>query len=203
MSESRIKQAIRFYEQCGHFGPFSIKGGDGEGDGDGATGSGDGAGTGKETDDLAGLKTALANEREARKAADKTAKDLQKRLTDIENSGKSESEKLAARLEALEKDNQAKGKAIQERDARDAVKDAAKKAGAPDPDLIFRVLKSDLEYDDDGSVSNLKPLIDDLKQTTPHLFKAPASKVDGGSGNSGNAKEAGMNAWIRREAGVT
>jgi hypothetical protein len=153
-------------------------------------------------EDVAGLKSALDKERDARKAAEKNATALQKRIEAIESSGKSESEKLAARLEALEADNAAKAKAISERDARDAVKDAAKKAGAPDTDLIFRVLKSDLEYDSDGSVLNTKALIDDLKTTTPHLFKPPTGKADGGSGNGTPAAKGGMNSWIRQAAGV-
>jgi hypothetical protein len=153
-------------------------------------------------EDVAGLKSALQAERDARKQAEKSSNDLAKQLKAIQDSGKSESEKLAARLEALEKDNAAKSKSIAERDARDEVKDAAKKAGAPDPDLIFRVLKSDLEYDTDGSVLNTKALIDDLKTTTPHLFKPTTGKADGGSGTGTKAATGGMNQWIRQAAGV-
>lgn len=156
---------------------------------------------GKGADDVTGLKSALQAERDARKAADKTAKDLARELETIKNSGKSESEKLAARLEALEKDNQAKGAAIRERDAKDATRDAAKKAGAPDGDLIYRVLKGDIEYDDDGKPTNLKDLIADLKQTTPHLFKPATTRVDGGAGNGSKPGKDDMNAWIRQQAG--
>jgi hypothetical protein len=156
---------------------------------------------GKGADDLTGLKTALQAERDARKAADKTAKDLARELESIKNSGKSESEKLAARLEALEKDNQLKGAAIRERDAKDATRDAAKKAGAPDGDLIYRVIKSDLEYDDDGKPTNLKDLIADLKQTTPHLFKPESKRIDGGSGNGSKPGKDDMNSMIRIAAG--
>ena len=156
---------------------------------------------GKGADDVTGLKSALQAERDARKAADKTTKDLARELETIKNSGKSESEKLAARLEALEKDNQAKGAAIRERDAKDATRDAAKKAGAPDGDLIYRVLKSDIEYDDDGKPTNLKALIDDLKQTTPHLFKPATTRVDGGAGNGSKPGKDDMNSMIRAAAG--
>lgn len=156
---------------------------------------------GKGADDVTGLKSALQAERDARKAADKTAKDLARELETIKNSGKSESEKLAARLEALEKDNQAKGAAIRERDAKDATRDAAKKAGAPDGDLIYRVLKGDIEYDDDGKPTNLKDLIADLKQTTPHLFKPATTRVDGGAGNGSKPGKDDMNSMIRAAAG--
>ena len=155
----------------------------------------------KGVEDVTGLKTALQSERDARKNAEKTARDLQIRLTAIENSGKSESDKLTARLEALEKDNATKGLAIRERDAKDAARAAAKTAGAPDGDLVYRVIRSDLEFDDDGKPSNLKALIDDLKQTTPHLFKAASTRVDGGAGTGSNPGKSDMNAMIRQAAG--
>lgn len=157
---------------------------------------------GKQADDLTGLKTALQAERDAHKAEAKRAKDLEKRLADLENSGKSESEKLAARLEALEKDNQSKAAAIRERDARDAVRDAAKKAGAGDPDIVYRFLRADLEYDDDGSVTNLAAVIKDAKEIAPQLFKPITGKGDGGAGNGTQPKNNDMNATIRRMAGV-
>ncbi len=194
-----LKQLIAFYEANGRM-PFPIQGGDGtEGgeEGKGSEGGKENAGT----EDVAGLKSALEKERDARRTADKTAKDLAKELETIRNSGKSESEKLAARLEVLEKDNQAKGAAIRERDAKDATRDAAKKAGAPDGDLIYRVLKGDIEYDDDGKPTNLKDLIADLKQTTPHLFKPATTRVDGGAGNGSKPGKDDMNTAIRLAAG--
>ena len=157
---------------------------------------------GKGTDDVVGLKSALQSEREARKASDKAARDLQTRLTAIENSGKSEAEKLTARLEQLERDNKAKGDAIRERDAKDAARTAAKTAGAPDGDLIYRVIKSDIEFDDDGKPTNLKTLIDDLKQLSPNLFKVEAKRINGGDGNGQKPKVSeSMNSFIRASAG--
>jgi len=163
----------------------------------------DDAGKGDQsTDDVAGLKSALQAERDARKTADKTAKDLARELETIRNSGKSEADKLAARLEALEKDNASKSAAIRERDAKDATRDAAKKAGAPDADLIYRVIKGDIEYADDGTPSNLKTLIDDLKQLSPNLFKAESKRIDGGAGNGSKPKVSeSMNSFIRSAAG--
>lgn len=162
----------------------------------------DDAGKDQSTDDVAGLKSALQAERDARKAADKTAKDLARELETIRNSGKSEAEKLAARLEALEKDNATKSAAIRERDAKDATRDAAKKAGAPDGDLIYRVIRADIEYADDGTPSNLKTLIDDLKQLSPNLFKAESKRIDGGAGNGSKPKVSeSMNSFIRAAAG--
>lgn len=174
-------------------------------------GEGGGNGEGGDDDPLKGLdeKTQAAIKARvdsaaaaARKDSEKRARDLERDLEAIKNSGKSESEKLAARLEALEKDNKAKGDAIRERDAKDAARTAAKTAGAPDGDLIYRVIKSDIEFDDDGKPTNLKTLIDDLKQLSPNLFKVEAKRINGGDGNGQKPKVSeSMNSFIRASAG--
>lgn len=148
-----------------------------------------------ETEDVAGLKSALEKEREARRGAERTAKALEGRLKTIEDSGKSEAEKTKQRLDELERANADKDKAIRERDAKDASRDAARKAGSPDPDLVYRVIRTDLEYDADGKATNVKTLIDDLKATSPHLFRAPGGKADAGAGKSGQPTE--TKDWIR------
>lgn len=159
----------------------------------------------QQQDDVSGLKSALEKEREARKTAEKASKDLEKRLAAIENSGKSESEKIAARLKELEDANAAKDKAIRERDARDAVRAAARSAGAPADaiDAVYRMVKGDLEYGDDGTVTNLADLLKDAKTIAPQLFRA--ASANGGAGNrqkaeglTGNQR---INAGIRQIAG--
>jgi len=157
-------------------------------------------------DDLTGLKSALDKEREARKTAERAAKDLEKRLAAIENSGKSESEKIAARLAELEQANAAKDQAIRERDARDAIRAAARKAGAsPDAvDAVYRMVRGDIAYDDDGAPKNVDDLLKDAKQIAPQLFRA-SPKADGGAGNGskpgGQSFNQQMNAAIRQKAG--
>lgn len=157
-----------------------------------------------ESESLDGLKGALAKEREARKAAEKQSKDLERRLAAIENSGKSESEKLAARLKELEDANAEKERAIRERDARDAIRQAARKAGAaPDAvDAVYRMLKGDIEYDDDGQPANVDALLKDAKQIAPQLFRASNGRADGGAGNRQTKPNETMNDLLRRAAGV-
>lgn len=156
-------------------------------------------------EDVAGLKSALQAERDARKAAEKSAKDLKTRLESIESSGKTESEKIAARLKALEDDNAAKSQAIRERDARDAVRSEARKLGASDAslDAIYRMVKGDVAFDDDGKPNNLKDILDDAKQIAPQLFRATNRPGDGGHGNRTTKPAEGMNELIRRAAGVS
>lgn len=152
-------------------------------------------------EDVAGLKSALQAERDARKTLDKQSKDLQAQLDKLTNAGKSETEKLAAERDKLAKDFESLNAKVRERDARDSVRDAAKKAGAPDPDIVYRFLRSDLEYGDDGEVTNLSAAIADAKQVAPQLFKPVIGKGDAGNGQAAKPGNTSMNDWIRQEAG--
>jgi uncharacterized coiled-coil DUF342 family protein len=142
-------------------------------------------------DDLDGLKSALEKEREARKQADKDLKALRREIDGLKNGSKSETEKLAA----LEQERDEISRKLRERDARDTVLDAARKAGASDPTVVYRYLKSDLDIDDDGEVKNLKTLIDDAKTTAPQLFRAATGKADAAAGKDG--KPPTSKDWIR------
>lgn len=152
-------------------------------------------------EDIAKLKEALRKERDAHGETSKKYTAIEKQLADIQNSGKSEAEKLAARLKALEDDNAAKSAAIRERDARDAIRDAATKAGASNADVIYRAVKGDVEYAADGTATNVDTLVKDLKELAPQLFRAATGKADAGAGNGGRPKNFDMNAQIRAMAG--
>lgn len=77
---------------------------------------------------------------------------------------------------------------IQERDNRDAVKSEAKKLGVNNPDLLYKAVKSDLEFDDKGNISNLAQILESAKTDFPQLFTSdaptPKGSADGGAGNS-------------------
>lgn len=154
-------------------------------------------------EDVARLTEALRKERDARSGAEKQAKDLASKLASIESSGKSESEKLAARLEALEKDNAVKSRAIQERDAKDAAIALAGGSKNDSAGVVWMAIKSDVEYDDAGQPTNLRTLIDTMKRDAPQLFRPVTGKGDGGAGNTSKPDSStNMNNWIRQTAGV-
>lgn len=152
-------------------------------------------------DDAAGLKSALDREREARRTAERERKELEKRLAALEGAGKTDAEKLAA----LEQRLQEREQAIRERDARDAVRQAARAAGAAGDavDAIYRMVRADVEYDEDGNVRNLDTLLKDAKAIAPQLFRV--GRADGGSGNGskpgGDTPNQVINRRIREAAG--
>lgn len=91
---------------------------------------------------------------------------------------------------------------LRERDARDAVKDAAETAGARSAARVYKIVKDDLEFDAKGSISNLKEVLASAKKDFPELFAPFKSSADGGAGqNSQNQTGGSMNGFIRRATG--
>lgn len=80
--------------------------------------------------------------------------------------------------------------ALRERDARDAVKDAAVKAGVKNPDLFYKAVKSDLEFDDAGNVKNLKDVLESSRTEMPELYAgaAAAKPTPEGGADAGEGK---------------
>jgi hypothetical protein len=83
---------------------------------------------------------------------------------------------------------------IRERDAKDAVAEAARKAGATDASPIWKLVKGDLEFDDDGKVTNLDAALKDAKTLAPQLFRPANGKADAGAGASSKATKTD---WMR------
>jgi hypothetical protein len=128
------------------------------------------------------------------------------------NKGKQAAADEAATRKAKE-DNDFKTlleKAEQERDAAlltarttaaraDAI-DAASSAGAVKPGVVWKLIKDDIEFDDDGKATNVADLIKATKSDSPELFgevKKETRKGDGG--NRGNATSGNdMNDAIRK-----
>jgi len=79
------------------------------------------------------------------------------------------------------------------------------KAGSSKPDLVYRLVKENLEFDSEYEVTNVAALLAEAKKDAPELFKAPTGKGDGGSRDEGGRKKTGngMNSWIRQQAGVS
>jgi hypothetical protein len=175
-------------------------------DGDNAAGSGNG--DGKPDDDAndagaSGLRSALDKERDARKAAERARKAAEKRISELEGAGKSELTRVSEERDALKttaEDYRTRYRTVA---ARESIRAEAIKLGA-DPtkvDRIVRMVKADLEYDDDGDdPTNLSKLLTDLKKSDEDLFKAPTGKGDAGAGNRTRPKE-DNNAWLRRATG--
>lgn len=147
-----------------------------------------------------GGKVALQREREAREAAEKTARDLTKRLKAYEDKDKSESEKATERIAQLEQDLANERTARQSMALQIAALASARKLGFRDPDLARRLLTaSEIEFDDDGQPKNVDRLLGDIAKQYPALV---STTTDYGGGPRGTPPVADdMNARIRRQAG--
>lgn len=149
----------------------------------------------------AALRSALQKERDARKDAERTLKDAQKRLNDLEGKDKTAVERLTKERDDALKDLEDRAAKYRNVLAEQAVRDAAAEAGARNVKAVYRYIKDDLDVDDDGTVTNLDKVIKDAKKEAPELFGAGAGKADGGRGGGGEAPTS-MNDLIRRRAGV-
>lgn len=89
----------------------------------------------------------------------------------------SELERANNRIKELEAQNRL-------RDARDAVTDALSEAGARSPELIWKALQGDLEFDDKGGLKNLDTLVNNFKSSYPEQFgvEKPSETINGGAG---------------------
>ena len=197
--------------------PFAISGGSGEdddGDGDDededtedAGGEGDqgGKGTGKDGDgDTEGLRTALQKARTEKKTADRELKKALKRIDALENAGKPETEQLKNKADTAERERDDALTKLQDKAGRVGILEAAVKAGSPKPDLVYRLVKDDIDFNDEFEVTNAKELIRQAKEDAPELFKASKGKGNGGNQDEGGRSNSGggMNAFIRRAAGI-
>jgi chromosome segregation ATPase len=111
--------------------------------------------------------------REEQKTAKTQLKELEALKADQkkrEDAEKSEAERLKEQIaEAERKATEAQRKLTQTQN-RIAIERAAAKAGAADPDDVFRLLSADdFETDDDGNVTNAEKLVEALLKNKPYL----------------------------------
>lgn len=102
-----------------------------------------------------------------------------------------EIERLRKQLERLESEKNELAAKTREADGREAVRTVAKRLGATEDSLnaVYRMVKSDIEFDDEGKPKGIDALLAEAKQIAPQLFKPTVGKGDGGAGNNGKAKD--------------
>jgi|SRR4249920_1204463 hypothetical protein len=118
---------------------------------------------------------------------------FEKQLKDAELT---EQERTAKRVEELEKE-------IRLRDAREAVTEAARKAGAANAPAVYKLVRDMLEFDDKtGQVSNLREALEMARADAPEFFPKRPGSGNGGEGSGGSTSfSRNMNDLIRRSAG--
>ena len=126
--------------------------------------------------------------------------DLAKKLKEFEDAKLSDVERLQKQVKDYEAKESQWAAERRERDARDAVIEAAgdEKIGARNPRAVYKLVKDDLEFDDKtGQIRNLPDVLKRAKAEYPELFGRSAGSVDGGSGSRAKGAGADMNAWLR------
>jgi hypothetical protein len=109
----------------------------------------------------------------------------------LKNSKLPELETAQAKVAELE--TQIKHKAL-----REQVTEAAAKAGARNPGLLFRAVEEKLELDETGKPKNLDEIFKEARREYPELFgPATKGKADGGAGQHINTRLS-MNELLRR-----
>ena len=61
---------------------------------------------------------------------------------------------------------------------------------------VFKLIKDDLQYDDEGKVTNFKEALAAAKSEAPEFFRGQSSSIDAGNGSRQQATM-DMNAWMR------
>lgn len=61
---------------------------------------------------------------------------------------------------------------------------------------VFKLIKDDLQYDDEGKVTNFKEVLAAAKAEAPEFFRGQSSSIDAGNG-SRQQPAMDMNAWMR------
>lgn len=151
-------------------------------------------------------KQALANERTARKSAERTAKAAKAELGRLKADGATESEKAIAKAKA-EGATEAAGKANARILKAEVRAVAAGKLNDPADAVAFLDL-SEFTVSDDGDVdtSAIAKAIEKLLKQKPYLAKGETVRTtgsaDGGARGGNGSKGTDMNAWLRGEPGA-
>ena len=132
-------------------------------------------------------------------------KEAEGKVQSYEDASKTEAERQAEALKAAQDRATNLEQRVRDLTAQTVVTDAARTAGAVAPSLIYRAVRGDLEFDEDGNPTNVDAVLADLKKSTPEVFRAAGGSGDGGKGTSTNTpidRKAALNQAIRQELGA-
>lgn len=121
--------------------------------------------------------------------------------SDLDRILKKEREKIEkkSKLTEDERIKQERDDAIKELNERKAFDDfdaAASSAGATKSRALFKLMKDDLEYNDQGKITNLKDVMKTARNDYPEFFKKVEGSGDGGAGGERSSTKS-MNDFIR------
>lgn len=127
----------------------------------------------------------------------KRLKEAEAAVQKFEMQNQTEAEKREAALAAAEERASTAESRYRKAVGRAAVAEEASKSGAISPKAIHALIQDAIEFDDEGSPTNVAALVEKLRTEEPALFRTPSA--DGGKGAPATSQD--MNALIRRAAG--
>lgn len=134
--------------------------------------------------------------KEAQKAVDAAKRQWEIDQEDKKQRESGEFEALLRKAEGTISETQTRLKLAE---ARNDVFAAAMRAGTGDPEAVWRLIKDDLEFSDDGKAANVDELLDTAKERHARLFDDTKVSAKGGDGGKRGTppSETDMNAILR------
>ena len=126
--------------------------------------------------------------KETAAAVDKALRDKQKELDDAAAEARGEHERLLG--EAREENKNLKTELNLLR-AKDSITAAAREVKALEPDAVFAMVSSKIEFNADGSAKNAKELVEGLTKTYPRMFGqlTPSGRIAGAGERGANEQQ--------------
>ena len=135
-------------------------------------------------DEAKKLRSEAANLRSRLRSTEAKAKELDDLKAKLEADKLSETEKLQKQLATLQSEHDNAIRAAQERTINYEVRLQAAQMGIVDPDAAAKLLDwSQIEYDDNGSPTNVNDLLKNLLKTRPYLAGKAQVQTSGGATN--------------------
>lgn len=126
---------------------------------------------------------ALAEERKARRDAERAARQYRQKVEELEGATKSDVEKLIAERDRMRQELDEATRALNEIAVRDSVLTAANAAGAINATVVWKYLRDDLSIEG-GEAKNLDAAMKQARKDAPHLFASVASSDAGQRGTA-------------------
>ena len=127
----------------------------------------------------------------------KSGSKLRKQLNDLQDTHRADLESRDTALAEAQRQAADATERYRTAMAKANVLEAAPKANAISGNAVYACIKDSIEYDDDGTPTNVADLIEKLKSDDPDLFRK--TSIDGGRGTP--TATTSMNDRIRRAAG--
>ncbi|MBZ4662775.1 MAG: hypothetical protein JG776_457 [Caloramator sp.] len=140
---------------------------------------------------------------EQKKLYKQQADDLNRQLEDMKKQAKG-NEELQNQIQELQAKLQESENKIKDVSLTAAIKMAAIKANAKDPDIVSMLIdKSKLNIKEDGSIEGLEEQLKSIAESKAFLFGEPQTKIGSGSNPAGGANSAIKNPWSKETFNLT